>query len=134
MLIVLFILLIVCAIISQLTLRTFEKIAIDQFIAQVSLDIQQMQTLAMKEHIYTVIEFYDDNSYKGFLQNEYLNPTFEKWLPEGITFFENSTIRRISFNKYGDIAHFGKLVFFSPNGRHEIILNIEKGRLRIIEQ
>ncbi len=131
-LLVLLVLVIVSLIISRISVKAFEKQAIEQFFKQVSLDIQQMQTLAMKEGVYTTIQFIDNNNtYKGFLHNEHNNPEFERTFPEGITLNYYSNLKSIKFNKFGDVHDFGKIIFFTPEGHREVIVNIEKGRLRI---
>jgi len=132
MLFVLLILVIVSSITSQISLKTFERSAIDQFIVQVSIDIQRMQTLAMQKGIHTTIVFNSDNTYKGYVQNDYYYPEIEKKFPEGIRLdILGSNLKRITFNNQGDIADFGRIKFFTPYGEREIIVNIEKGRLRI---
>ncbi len=93
-----------------------------------------MQTLAMKEGIHTTITFLSNNTYKGYFHNEFSNPKFERKFPNGITLNEGSNLKRISFNNLGDVSNFGKIIFFTPDGHREVIVNIEKGRLRINER
>lgn len=131
MLLVLLVLVIVSSIVSQLSVKAFDKQAVEQFFYQVSLDIQHMQTLAMKEGVYTTIQFFDNNTYKGYIQNEYNNPEFERILPEGITLNYYSNLKLIKFNNFGAVHDFGKIIFYTPDGYREVIVNIEKGRLRI---
>lgn len=134
MLLVLFILVIVCSIVSKLTMKTFEENAIDQFFVQITLDIQRMQTLAMKEGIHTTIVFYDNNTYKGFLRNDTSNQEFEVKFPKGVTLNTFSNLKRVSFDNKGEVSNFGKIIFFTPDGYREVIVNIEKGRVKINEQ
>ncbi|MFY3793137.1 competence type IV pilus minor pilin ComGD [Ureibacillus sp. MALMAid1270] len=133
MLLVLTIFTLISTIVSQLTIKTFERQAIDQFLVQVSLDIQRMQTLSMREGTHTTITFLD-KWYKGHIHNDLTNYVFEKEYPSGITLESGSNLKKIKFYNNGEISDFGKVIFKTPFGKREVIVNIEKGRLRFVEQ
>lgn len=132
-LLVLFIVVLIGSIVSHVSYKLSEESVVDQFIHQVTLDIQRMQTLAMEKEVYTTIVFLDNGTYKGYIQNEYNNPLLEKQFPTNIKLNKNSNLKRIRFNINGDIIEFGSIVFFTYDGYRQLIVNIEKGRLKIVE-
>ncbi|WP_211254621.1 prepilin-type N-terminal cleavage/methylation domain-containing protein [Ureibacillus massiliensis] len=132
-LLVLSIVVLIGSIVSHVTFKLSEKSVVDQFIQQVTLDIQRMQTFAMEKEVYTTIVFLDNGTYKGYVQNEYNNPLLEKQFPSNIKLNTNSNLKRIRFNMNGDIVEFGSIVFFTYDGYRQLIVNIEKGRLKIVE-
>lgn len=133
MLLVLFILIVICSIVGNLTTKAFERSAIDQFFIQLTLDIQRMQTLAIKEGVHTTIVFYDNNTYKGFVRNDTTNHIVEMNFPKGVRLNTFSNLKRVSFDNKGEVSNFGKIIFFTPEGYREVIVNIEKGRIKINE-
>lgn len=130
MLLVLTIFLLASSITIQMTFKTYERQAIDQFFVQVSLDIQRMQTLSMKVGSHTTIVFLDEGKYRGYIHNNFTDIEFEKDYPKGIALESGSKLKRIRFYNNGEISDFGKVIFITPYGKREVIVNIEKGRLR----
>nr|WP_232337154.1 type II secretion system protein [Lysinibacillus timonensis] len=133
LLVVLCIVVIICSVVSQITIKFTNEIVVDQFFEQLVLDFQRMQTLAMEEEVYANIVLLDNNTYKGYLRNDYNNPVFERVFPKEIHLNTNSYLKKIRFDKFGDIIDFGSVVFYVPYGHKTLIVNIEKGRLRLIE-
>lgn len=132
MLLVLYIIIMISSIVYQMTIQITEKRVVDQFFEQLMLDIQSMQVLALKEEEAINIYFRDNNTYKASydLVGEKI---FERTLPKGIEINIYSNLKKITFNPNGNLKNFGKIIFYTPFGETHLVVNIQEGRMRLVE-
>ncbi|SOC27372.1 prepilin-type N-terminal cleavage/methylation domain-containing protein [Ureibacillus xyleni] len=128
-LLVLFVVTIISSIALQFTNKFSEKHLVDMFIQQVQLDIQTIQAHSIEHETVITLEFNSQNSYYAYYDRG--GRIFERTYPPGIEITPYSTVRKIRMFK-GVNYDFGKLRFKTPLGEKQIILNINKGRMKIV--
>ncbi|MBM7607120.1 prepilin-type N-terminal cleavage/methylation domain-containing protein [Lysinibacillus composti] len=130
MLLVLFILGMISSVIFQLSFKYTEKQETDLFINQLLLDLQSIQSHAIETKKTTYVSF-EENHYRVYHQPT--DPFIKRDFPDGITFNKYSNLKIITFTSVGDILRFGKLIFYTPHGTKELMIYIEKGRMKFVE-
>lgn len=128
MLSVLFIVMLFTGIALTFSFQYSEKKVIDQFMNQVQLDILTAQAKAIGEQQRIEIQFSEDHRYTMF--NSFMEPYNERLFPEGVTFNKYSNLKVIRFSPSGEVNAFGTLKFNTEYGDKELIININKGRIR----
>ena len=133
MLLVLTIVGMITTIVSHFALSISEKRNIDQFFTQVIYDIQRVQALAIEEEKSIQILFSDSNRYSAYyeLGGEKI---FVRNFPEEVKLNIFSNLKKFYIQPNGDVSQFGTIIFHTPNGERKLIVNIQEGRLRLVEQ
>lgn len=132
MLLVLFIVIVVSSFVYKISLTITEKQVIDQFFNQVQLDIQSMQALAIEEKKTINVLFSDNNTYKAYYSLDG-KKIFDRSFPTNIQLNIYSNLKNIVIYPNGEVVNFGKIIFYTPFGERQLIINIQKGRMRIVE-
>ncbi|MFP3918760.1 type II secretion system protein [Lysinibacillus telephonicus] len=132
MLIVLFIVVTISSIVFQFTIKLTEKRVVEQFFNEVMLDIQRVQALAIEEGRTITFVFIDNNTYKAYYELGGKS-ILEKSFPKGIELNIYSNLKKIEFYPSGEIGKFGTVLFNTPFGEKRLIVNMQKGRLRLNE-
>ncbi|MBD8026080.1 type II secretion system protein [Ureibacillus sp. Re31] len=132
MLLVLFIVIVVSSFVYKISLTITEKQVINQFFNQVQLDIQSMQALAIEEKKTINVLFSDNNTYKAYYSLDG-KKIFERSFPTNIQLNIYSNLKNIVIYPNGEVVNFGKIIFYTPFGERQLIVNIQKGRMRIVE-
>ncbi len=110
-----------------ITNSQIEKREEKNFIRQLHLDLQQMQSLALAQSSYIYLEFYDEGR-KYQVKN--LNSTlFKRSLPKDISLSKNSYLSTIGFHPNGAVNQFGVFRFETKNSTKKVTVNIGHGRL-----
>lgn len=131
MLLVLFIVIVVSSIVYKVTYTISEKQAVEQFFNQVQLDIQRMQALAIEEKKTINVLFSDNNTYKAYYSLD--GKIFERSFPSIVQLNIYSNLKNIVIYPNGEVVNFGKIIFYTPFGERQLIVNIQKGRMRIVD-
>ncbi|RNC99218.1 type II secretion system protein [Lysinibacillus halotolerans] len=132
MLLVLFIVIVVSSIVYKVTYTISEKQAVEQFFNQVQLDIQRMQALAIEEKKTINVLFSDNNTYKAYYSLDG-KKIFERSFPSIVQLNIYSNLKNIVIYPNGEVVNFGKIIFYTPFGERQLIVNIQKGRMRIVD-
>lgn len=132
MLIVLFIIVTISSLVFQFTIKITEKRVVEQFFSQVMLDFQRVQALAIEEGRTITFVFIDNNTYKAYYDLGG-NSILEKSFPKGIELNIYSNLKKIEFHPSGEVGKFGTILFNTPFGEKRLIVNMQKGRLRLNE-
>ncbi|MFJ8236982.1 competence type IV pilus minor pilin ComGD [Ureibacillus sp. NPDC094379] len=130
MLLVLFILGMISSVIFQLSFKYTEKQETELFFNQLLLDLQSIQSLAIETRKTTYVSF-EENHYRVYHQPT--DPFIKRNFPDDITFNKYSNLKLITFTSVGEILRFGKLIFYTPFGTKELMIYIEKGRMKFVE-
>ncbi|TSI08551.1 Tfp pilus assembly protein FimT/FimU [Lysinibacillus sp. BW-2-10] len=130
MLLVLSILIITSSIVYQFAMKISEKQSVNQFIQQVQLDIQRVQALSLSEPRLIYFSF-SDRSYQAYYENA-REKIVEGSYPPEVQLIKFSTLRKITIFS-GEFWEFGTIRFHTPLGERQIIVNIQKGRMKIVE-
>ena len=133
MLLVLSIIGLVTVILSHITLSISEKRNIDQFFTQVMFDIQRVQALAIEEEKTISISFNNGNRYSAYYQLGGEN-ILTRNFPEGVKLNIYSNLKSFYFHPNGNVGQFGTIIFHTPIGNRNLIVNIQEGRLKLVEQ
>lgn len=131
MLVVLCIVIVVSSMVYQFSYKLTQKQEIDLFFSQVQLDIQRAQAFAIESGKYTTVQF--SNNYYYAFQGFNSDKIFEKQYPVGIGIKQDSTYRKVQFNPNGEVVDFGTISFITPIGLKQLIINIEKGRIKFVQ-
>lgn len=131
MLLVLFIVMIVSSIVFQISFKLSEKQVINHFFKQIQFDLQRMQSLAIETGETTMVIFVDNNTYIGY--QDFGEVVFEKSFPPGVELNKYSNLKKIHYNSKGEVIKFGTVMFHTINGEKSLIINIEKGRVKLVE-
>lgn len=132
MLLVLFIVIVVSSFVYKISLTITEKQVINQFFNQVQLDIQSMQALAIEEKKTINVLFSDNNTYKAYYSLDG-KKIFERSFPSIVQLNIYSNLKNIVIYPNGEVVNFGKIIFYTPFGERQLIVNIQKGRMRIVD-
>lgn len=132
MLLVLFIITTISSIVFQFSIKLTEKREVEEFFNQLLLDIQRVQALAIEEERTITFVFHDKNIYKAYYEFGGKS-ILEKSFPTGIELNIYSNLKEIVFYSSGEIGKFGTVLFNTPFGEKRLIVNMQKGRLRLAE-
>ncbi|MEK4759513.1 prepilin-type N-terminal cleavage/methylation domain-containing protein [Viridibacillus sp. FSL E2-0187] len=141
LLLVLTVTMIICSISLALGKAKLDERMVNQFLYQLMLDIEQVQSESIGSGIFSYLEFIDDGKkYKAYTwDGEGDSPInarrnfFTRELPEGVTYSYSSPLRQIKIDPQGTFSSFGTLIFITPTGNKSLIINIVKGRMKIVE-
>lgn len=133
MLLVLFIVGIFTSITGQMIIKINEEKEIKAFLNQLELDIFTVESLSLKDEKLYYINF---SNYQNIytVRDSTGNPIFTRNVPASLKYDINSYLKRIEYRS-GSVNNFGKVIFekVRGGGKIYIILNIEKGRVKIDE-
>lgn len=141
LLLVLTVTMIICSISLALGKAKLDERMVNQFLYQLMLDIEQVQSESIGSGVFSYLEFIDDGKkYKAYTWDgegdSLLNARrnfFIRELPEGVTYSYSSPLRQIKIDPQGTFSSFGTLIFITPTGNKSLIINIVKGRMKIVE-
>ncbi|MBK3494009.1 prepilin-type N-terminal cleavage/methylation domain-containing protein [Viridibacillus sp. YIM B01967] len=148
LLIVLAITIVVCSLSIAVGKAKLDERMINQFLYQLMLDIEHTQSESIGNEVYSYLEFFDEGKkYRAYTmvgmggvasQNNSAIPNlrhyyFTRELPEGVELSYSSTLQLIKINNKGVFSSFGTLAFATPTGKKSLIINIVKGRMKIVE-
>ncbi|MFJ9464673.1 prepilin-type N-terminal cleavage/methylation domain-containing protein [Viridibacillus arvi] len=141
LLLVLTVTMIICSISLALGKAKLDERMVNQFLYQLMLDIEQVQSESIGSGVFSYLEFIDDGKkYKAYTWDgegdSLLNARrnfFTRELPEGVTYSYSSPLRQIKIDPQGTFSSFGTLIFITPTGNKSLIINIVKGRMKIVE-
>lgn len=130
MMLVLFIVVTISSVVLHFTIKITEKRVVDQFLNQVLFDLQRIQALAIEEETSITFVFNDNNTYKAYYDLGGVN-ILERSFPAGIELNIFSNLKKIDFYSTGEVGKFGSILFKTPFGEKRLIVNMQKGRLRL---
>ncbi|MGE7922013.1 prepilin-type N-terminal cleavage/methylation domain-containing protein [Viridibacillus arvi] len=141
LLLVLTVTMIICSISLALGKAKLDERMVNQFLYQLMLDIEQVQSESIGSGVFSYLEFIDDGKkYKVYTWDgegdSSINTRrnfFTRELPEGVTYSYSSPLRQIKIDPKGTFSSFGTLIFITPTGNKSLIINIVKGRMKIVE-
>jgi len=144
LLLVLTVTMIICSLSLVLGKAKLDERMANRFLYQLMLDIERVQSESIGSGIISYLEFIDDGKkYRAYTLvdsegggNSPLNTRryyLTRELPEGVTYSYNSPLRQIKIDSQGTFSSFGTLVFVTPTGNKSLIINIVKGRMKIVE-
>lgn len=144
LLLVLTIMMIICSLSIALGKAKLDERMVNQFLYQLMLDIEQVQSESIGSGVFSYLEFIEDGKkYRAYTlvssedgEYSHLNKRriyFTRELPEGVTYSYSSPLRQIKIDPKGTFSSFGTLVFVTPIGIKSLIINIVKGRMKIVE-
>lgn len=131
MLLVLMIVLLIGTICSSFSIKMTEKMIVDHFFRQLKLDIQMAQMWAMEHQRGCFVSFSSSNRYQIYHQLDEI--LVEREFPEMVTLNQGSQLKTIRFSATGHANNFGTIVFQTPFGQKNLIIYIDKGRIRYVE-
>ncbi|KOO52131.1 prepilin-type N-terminal cleavage/methylation domain-containing protein [Viridibacillus arvi] len=141
LLLVLTVTMIICSISLALGKAKLDERMVNQFLYQLMLDIEQVQSESIGSGVFSYLEFIDGGKkYKAYTWDgegdSSINTRrnfFTRELPEGVTYSYSSPLRQIKIDPQGTFSSFGTLIFITPTGNKSLIINIVKGRMKIVE-
>ncbi|MGE7934590.1 prepilin-type N-terminal cleavage/methylation domain-containing protein [Viridibacillus arvi] len=139
LLLVLTVTMIICSISLALGKAKLDERMVNQFLYQLMLDIEQVQSESIGSGVFSYLEFIDDGKkYKAYTWDGDSSIStrrnfFTRELPEGVTYSYSSPLRQIKIDPKGTFSSFGTLIFITPTGNKSLIINIVKGRMKIVE-
>ncbi|MGE7919413.1 prepilin-type N-terminal cleavage/methylation domain-containing protein [Viridibacillus sp. NPDC093762] len=140
LLLVLTVTMIICSLCLALGKANLDERMVNQFLYQLMLDIEQVQSESIGSGVFSYLEFFDDGKkYRAYTlegEGNLINTRryyFTRELPEGVTYSYSSPLRQIKIDSQGTFSSFGTLVFVTPTGNKSLIINIVKGRMKIVE-
>ncbi|RHW38496.1 prepilin-type N-terminal cleavage/methylation domain-containing protein [Lysinibacillus yapensis] len=132
MLLVLYIVLLTTSMVFHATANISEKRIVNQFFQQLMLDIQSAQAVAIEKETPITVRFIDESHFSAnFLYSGKI--VFERELPKNIKYNKHSNTKAIMFTANGNIGDFGTIRFYTRFGEVRLVVNIQEGRMRIIE-
>lgn len=131
-LLVLTILGIITTITLQIVLKTSEDEALDAFLNQLQLDVLTAQSYSIeKKQLVNIVFIVEKNIYK--IKDHDGKTIYIREGPENLIFSPNSNLKRISFVS-GKLRSFGTVNIRYGERRIELIVYIERGRTKVVEQ
>ncbi|MEK4494588.1 competence type IV pilus minor pilin ComGD [Ureibacillus sp. FSL W8-0352] len=116
---------------TTFSFKMTEKMVVEQFFHQFTLDIQMAQMLALEKQRSCFVSFVKQDTYRIYHQLDEV--ILERKLPEIIEFDQYSNLLTLRIDPDGNVKNFGKFTFYTPFGQKHIVININKGRIRYVE-
>jgi competence protein ComGD len=116
---------------TTFSFKMTEKMVVEQFFHQFTLDIQMAQMLALEKQRSCFVSFVNQDTYRIYHQLDEV--ILERKLPEIIEFDQYSNLLTLRIDPDGNVKNFGKFTFYTPFGQKHIVININKGRIRYVE-